>query len=273
MLLKMSSFGQSSAVLLPFLLAVLILLTAVLGQQQAATVCTVDELIADSCTYIGDGVCDANGSLCALGSDCFDCDPCQAFAASGCDACIAAGCLYCEVPALGLAACSSPSIAAAVPDVCVNTGTITGTGTPYQSTCDNSSSPASTSSSSCDISTETCPTFLNGDCDADGIVCPKNSDCFDCDPCLAFRYDGCDACVAAGCVWCGLDTVCLTLGARYPSLLFACAATDFNITCPAPSTGNFFQVPFYDAQSWLYDLINVKAVWESGISKSMIFLM
>jgi hypothetical protein len=68
-------------------------------------------------------------------------------------------------------------------------------------------------SESCDYARDSCMHAMDGECnEGDSIfkVCDPNTDCLDCDPCQQKRYDGCDACVAAGCYWCPLDSLCLS---------------------------------------------------------------
>jgi hypothetical protein len=123
---------------------------------------------------------------------------------------------------------------------------------------------------------------MDGACDSgDGFftACSPNSDCLDCDPCQLKRYDGCDACVAAGCYWCPFDSLCLsgnplaTGGFGNSSnpfqKQFLCnSAEDFTQTCPLSNSESYlFDDPLYDAESWVYDLIGVQQVWKSGISK------
>mmetsp|Transcript_23420 Transcript_23420/g.54511 ORF Transcript_23420/g.54511 Transcript_23420/m.54511 type:complete len:899 (-) Transcript_23420:508-3204(-) len=60
--------------------------------------CTSNQWVEESCPYAGDGVCDAP-TYCSSGSDCFDCDPCQASIAGygGCGHCVAIdGCSWCR---------------------------------------------------------------------------------------------------------------------------------------------------------------------------------
>jgi subtilisin family serine protease len=250
----------------------------------SATVCTVEEFVFDDCSYDADGVCDAGTALCTNAqSDCFDCDPCQAYASS-CAACTttttaaaaANKCVWCAVPSLGISVCSSELIAAIVPNICINSGS---DGTSYQSTCanddDSSSTPGTntstttpgTSTDTCDLLEDACPLQLNGKCEANGISCPYNSDCFDCDPCMAYRFDGCATCVAANCLWCEDDAVCVSKDGQIMPEFFTCDVdTGFSSTCPTPTSTPFYPDPFYPAQLWMYELINVLPVWESGIS-------
>jgi hypothetical protein len=244
-------------------------------QSTSSTACTVEDFVFDDCSYDADGVCDAGTALCTNEqSDCFDCDPCQAYATS-CAACTAAAnCLWCAVPSLGVAVCSSELIAAIVPNICINSGS---DGTSYQSTCTNdsgistpstnTSTTPGTSTDTCDVLKDVCPLQLNGKCEANGITCPYNSDCFDCDPCLAYRFDGCATCVAANCLWCEDDAVCLSKNGQFIPSLFTCDPdSGFSSTCPTPTTTPFYPDPFYTSQLWMYELINVLPVWESGIS-------
>lgn len=115
---------------------------------------------------------------------------------------------------------------------------------------------------------DSCQSQLDGVCDA-GTTCNLGTDCFDCDPCHSLRYQGCEACTAAGCQWCGRDAVCFSPSTLQLPRSLTCSASDFVDTCTAPNaTTNEFSDPFYDAASWLFDLINIKEVWQSGISKS-----
>ena len=89
------------------------------------------DLLNDPCPFAFDLECDDPSGLnfCPTNSDCFDCDPFQQFRDLGCDACVANGGRYCET-AEGVPVCSSPDIAAIVPNICSAVG-----GTPYMSTC------------------------------------------------------------------------------------------------------------------------------------------
>ena len=121
----------------------------------------------------------------------------------------------------------------------------------------------------CDAANDPCPYAVDGECDA-GTYCPPNTDCFDCSPCAQFRFEGCEACTANGCLWCGADAACvpdtLTSGAALPPT-FSCAVSDFSNTCSA-DTGNDdipFSDPLVEATDWVYDLINIQPVWAQGI--------
>lgn len=120
------------------------------------------------------------------------------------------------------------------------------------------------------FSNDTCPFQFDGVCDA-GVSCALGTDCVDCDPCHAYRFDGCDNCTTAGCFWCGADALCVSVGSPLPSQI-TCKVTDFVSTC-AISTQNVFSDPFYDAASWIFDLIKIKEVWQSGISKSRMLVL
>jgi hypothetical protein len=94
--------------------------------------------------------------------------------------------------------------------------------------------------------------------------------------CETLRFQGCDACTASDCVWCGADAACFPAGQLADALamitmndqVLTCTAEDFSDTCPANS--NFFPDPLFNAQDWIYDMINVKPVWEAGISKFLL---
>ena len=130
-----------------------------------------------------------------------------------------------------------------------------------------------------EISQDDCPYKFDSMCDA-GVYCQFNTDCFDCDPCQEYSFTSCQDCTANGCVWCGMDAICV--GAAVLIQLssssffqFTCTVEDFTNNCDSISS-NVFPDPLYDAQSWIYDQINVEEVWKSGISKShnlMTFLL
>jgi len=207
----------------------------------------------DPCFFPNDGECDANGSLCPINSDCFDCDPFRQFGSLGCGECTSNGGSYCQT-SNGEGICSSPQIATALPSYCQDDG-----GTAYTATCE----PIS---DMCDAANDSCEFANDGECDA-GIYCAPNSDCYDCSPCTALRFDGCDACTAAGCLWCAADAACFPdYGWPLPSNL-GCAAADFVSTCRIATNTNPFSDPLYESSNWIFDMIRVKPVWESGISK------
>jgi hypothetical protein len=255
------------------------------------------DILTDTCLYQFDLVCDTVGTsaLCATGTDCFDCDPCQNIVTEAvasnvlavteiCNLCVDAGCTYCTAPLSDgtvSAVCTSPYLASVVPNICINSG-----GSPFQNTCGSGGTPApapinTNVSQSCDYANDSCTFAMDGECDAGDSffnVCDPNTDCIDCDPCQQKRYDGCDACVAAGCYWCPYDSLCLSgnpfakgeIGnsANPFQKQFLCqSADDFTQTCPVSNT--LFNDPLYEAENWVYDLIGVKPVWESGISKCL----
>ena len=256
------------------------------------------DIFADDCLSQFDLICDSGGdaSSCTANTDCFDCDPCQnvvndAYASnifdpsSICNLCTDAGCTYCTAVGLdgsNLAVCTSPYLASVVPNICMNTG-----GSPFQNTCssvgvDPTPAPISGNfSQTCDYSNDSCIFAVDGECDAGTgsflDICDPNTDCFDCDPCQQLRFDGCDACVSAGCFWCPLDSLCLSANPVAAGVfgnssdpfqkVFSCtSADDFTQTCPA-SNSNLYNDPLNDAQNWIYDIIHVTDVWKSGISK------
>jgi hypothetical protein len=120
----------------------------------------------------------------------------------------------------------------------------------------------------CDSTKDTCRFKFDGECDA-VVYCDANSDCFDCDPCQAYRFQGCTACAAAkeGCAWCDADASCLSPKTTVPNYL-QCQASNYTRTC-ASSANRPFSDPLYGSMTWMYNLINVQNVWKSGISKSL----
>lgn len=142
----------------------------------------------------------------------------------------------------------------------------------------------STVSAQCDYSAvDTCPFNLDEECDAAVIIgCEDagSADCYDCDPCTAHRLD-CDACIAADCYWCPTDGTCLsqavdttipgTIGNQLQAIgtllpiIGSCTELDWSRTCPPPSNLDFTD-PLYDANKWVFDLINVEQVWADGIT-------
>jgi hypothetical protein len=252
-------------------------------------------LVTDSCATTYNGVCNAVGDspTCTTGSDCFDCDPCASIVADAinnsitdsneiCQSCTASGCQYCTYPSLdgGLVAlCTSPSIATTLSDLCLNLG-----GSPYTSTCGGTGeapAPAPTNTNigsyTCDYSNDSCPFAQDKECDTGSTTffsgyCSDNSDCVDCDPCQALRFQGCDTCVAAGCYWCASDALCLSTNPSImqnettPRQLTCTSPGDFVQTCPTTDSTNVFSDPLYDAQNWVYEQIGVVDVWRSGIS-------
>ena len=178
------------------------------------------DIFSDTCTSRFNRICNA-GSTCPAGSDCFDCDPLQAYSNVGCETCVANGGRYC-VTGRGVPFCNSPDIAEQVPYTCTATG-----GSVYSSTCPSKlqpvpapvprpvpqpvpvprpapvQPPVSSSVGQCDIFNDKCRYKFDLYCDAvSGGFCSAGSDCFDCDPFQKFRNSGCNACVAAGGRYC-----------------------------------------------------------------------
>ena len=213
------------------------------------------DIVNDNCGYKLDLTCDA-GSFCDQNTDCFDCDPCQSYRLGGCDECTSNGCEWCTTVS-GTGVCSSSSIAATYPNACALNG-----GTEYSTTCEGVGRQV------CDAENDPCVFKYDGICSANGVTCAENTDCFDCDPCQAYRFLGCEECAANGCLWCGKDSLCLSSASFLPESV-TCRASDFVTACPNDSA-DLFSDPLFEAQSWIYNQINVQEVWESGISKFQI---
>lgn len=82
----------------------------------------------------------------------------------------------------------------------------------------------------------------------------------DCD----FDYD-CQSCIANGCYWCPGDARCAS-STSTPFNVFSHCTRNIDYvqdTCTDP--GNFFTDPMYSGQAWVYDMINVRPVWERQI--------
>lgn len=135
-----------------------------------------------------------------------------------------------------------------------------------------------------------CTYSLDGFCDAgDDSLCEAGTDCLDCDPCTNFHMTSCEECTSSSttaCAWCATEAACFN--AQYldwmrdedsSNDLFApqylsCKndATQVS-TSPAQCAALEEQIPFtnvayYYANEWIFDLINIKPVWErGGISK------
>lgn len=107
---------------------------------------------------------------------------------------------------------------------------------------------------------------FNNICEVNNGIC--TADCFDCDPCLEYRFDGCEACTAANCIWCGADAVCVSpdavLGLGDAGTKLSCTATDFVSTCPL-NTG---LDPIEEAMGWVYNAVNVRPAWDKGYGES-----
>ena len=263
---------------------VVVLLCAVVTQGQ---VCTVDQVLNDSCQWQVDGECDA-GVVCDAGTDCVDCDPC--FAQSGTDCATCTGtddgfgnsCLWCPHWDASLAYCFSPTFAEARPATCnVSPG--------YTAECP-----------SCNVPYDDqvqCSYNYNKVCDVGESVfygsveisgrCGTDTDCMDCDPCHAYDSTDCETCTSNGCAWCSGDAVCWSPNLApsttgpfvnpsnpingFTSKFFSCSATEdyaFEASqCATVDEDNFFSDPLYGANTWVFDLINVRPVWEAGYSK------
>ena len=142
------------------------------------------DLLTDSCQLAFDLVCDDGSpgsvtSACSPNSDCFDCDPFQAFRFFGCGRCIANGGNYCEM-ADGSPVCSDPAIAALVPSACSFGG-----GTHFMSLC-----PCVQSDTPYDAGFGGCPTYAEGldnhefcasDVDSNGVLAAEA--CTECGSC------------------------------------------------------------------------------------------
>lgn len=225
----------------------------------------------DSCMLQQNGACDADGTLCPISSDCFDCDPCKANNSLGCDACTqTTGCMWCSNGDDVTGQCSSTDSAKAFPNVCGTSGTT------FSSVCNGGGGGGtSTTPYTCDATNDPCLYTMDGVCDANGLICAlQDSDCVDCDPCQKYRFEGCEVCTGAseGCLWCDVDAMCKSPGLVLPGTMMTCAETDFVSTCPAPTTVGtlVFSDPLFGSMNWLYDQIKVKDVWASGISKLLL---
>jgi cell division septation protein DedD len=201
----------------------------VLVQSQA---CTSEQISADSCPTLGNGVCDAIGgySSCALGTDCFDCDPCRAHDGTDCDTCISAGCAWqvgrgvclstvwadggftydsepfmttCPTPSPVTPSPVTPSPVTPSPTVKLTVSPITPSPTvtptrtpmrtPTRTPTASVSTPTAQSQGACtvqQIKADNC--ISDGNCD--GSSC--GFDCFNCDPCRAHDGTDCATCTA-----------------------------------------------------------------------------
>jgi len=130
--------------------------------------------------------------------------------------------------------------------------------------------PPSSSSQSgvCTVESHDCSGYeYNGKCN-EGNECDLGTDCFDCQPCQDYRYMGCEACTAAGCVWCGSDAICFD--AKGDFSVKVCPLEDYSFTleeCGDAEAANPYPDPLFSSMEWIYDQINVKEVWAAGISK------
>lgn len=218
------------------------------------------EIATDTCPTSFNAVCDADGVRCPRNSDCFDCDPCLAITTDGCSGCTSTeGCKWCGTSETnGL--CTSEAYARNT--VCEG---LFGVPYVYSTDCGAIPEPGKPlEPGACDIENDQCLLRYNGVCNVGEMLCPAG-DCFDCDPCQAHRFDGCDACTSSGCLWCGSDAVCVSPG-NLPvdgSILntLSCKAADFSDTCPSnPAKTD----PLYEANLWRVDLINLQEAWDAG---------
>jgi subtilisin family serine protease len=166
-----------------------------------------------------------------------------------------------------------------------------GNGEGANATATNSETTNTTTSSwSCNVINDTCPLpFLyNGICQQSISGLEEecgNGDCYDCDPCRRHRLD-CHGCLSeqmATCYWCPYDGACY--GSPYYPQVFgltpddgeACLdPSDYETTqCTvSPSLSSdgeeglevpfAFSDPLYNTQQWVFDMINVRPVWEKG---------
>lgn len=88
----------------------------------------------------------------------------------------------------------------------------------------------------------------------------------------ALDFD-CVGCIESGYVFCPLDAKCWAdteepFGDElFPVLPFSCQSADDMLegdsaTCSPP--GNFFSDPLYSTNEWVFEMINVRSVWEKG---------
>jgi hypothetical protein len=129
----------------------------------------------------------------------------------------------------------------------------------------------------CDYANDSCLFPYDDVCDAGTAFCKAGSDCFDCDPCQALRLKGCNACTAAGCLWCGAEALCLssTIGVLVPAATISCKAADFVTTCDAleSTDDDQFSDPLRESQNWVFEQVNIKAAWEMGYSTCFALLL
>ena len=138
---------------------------------------------------------------------------------------------------------------------------------------------------SCDVlSDTTCPWQFDGQCDSQlglGIPGCEDGDCFDCSIfCEQYAYD-CNACLSHGCYWCPGDATCYNSDQYDFDDLYSMQASctkesDYfhtgvvfddaviNDVCASNLSTNFFSDPLYDAQKWVFDMIDVVPVWQKG---------
>lgn len=228
-----------------------------LADAQTSSGC--DIALDTACPWRIDGTCDADGLICpSRNSDCVDCDPCQQYSGD-CGNCVDADCAYCDGRCMHVDYIGDASVITS--GLCsgnVWNRTLTDCGIDPQEFDSRYRCYAENADSDCNYR-------FNNICDVERETC--EADCFDCDPCQEHRFDGCEACVAAECVWCGADALCVsadaltTLGDAGGKL--TCSSRDFVSTCPS-DTG---MDPIEEAMGWVFDAVNVRPVWANGYCK------
>lgn len=250
--------------------------------------CTTEQAADDSCNSTLNGICDANGVACPVGSDCLDCDPCLAQSFTDCTTCTASTdsngnpCAWCPHWDITKTFCLSLDVAVA-----------------YSSECDISPGFVTTCPD-CTVGYDDqvfCNLSFNRICDVGESVfygsskiegrCGVDTDCMDCDPCHEYDATDCETCTANGCSWCSKDGACWS-----PNLvrtiqdtpmenpdnpiqgrtieIFSCEPQDIvtdTAQCATLGADNYFSDPLYEANTWVFDAINVTAAWEAGFSE------
>lgn len=81
--------------------------------------------------------------------------------------------------------------------------------------------------------------------------------------CFALEMTSCGACVNAGCLWCRGHATCAPFAFPYGQ---ECVEEgDWEATCDVDEeSDNLFSDPLYDAQKWVFDILNVLPAWEQG---------
>jgi hypothetical protein len=128
----------------------------------------------------------------------------------------------------------------------------------------------------CDYANDSCLFPYDDVCDAGTPFCKAGSDCFDCDPCQALRLKGCNACTAAGCLWCGAEALCLSPSTDVlVPVTISCTAADFVNTCDAleSTDDDQFSDPLRESQNWAFEQVNIKAAWDMGYSTCFVVLL
>lgn len=254
------------------------------------------DFASDPCPTKFDGNCDAGvGGSCEIGSDCHDCDSCGEFDRTSCEECTSNGngCMWCQLSKVcSQAAFDPPEDQDSYQSSCRKSD--------FQSSCSINTtvnnqdqdqqepeerqtiSKPVASDFMCDWTTDACALRrqFNSKCQAGQLdennekeLCPSDSDCFDCstDPCRTQDFTSCDECTSKqGCLWCRSDSVCSAIAFSRSMFAIAgttaqCSEANYVSTCDA-RTNNVFDDPLYDAQSWIYNLINVEPVWRQNIT-------